>query len=105
MSLSQREFQFPVALQAKPQEYSFRFFIHVGGDSTLVHSVDRVVCGDFIALYGQSNMVAQADYDAVLASVDDRLLRNFTFNQDIYQLNQLTWFPSKQPYGHTGGLV
>lgn len=104
VSLSQREFQFPVTLQAKPQEYSFRFFIHVGGDSTLVHSVDRVVCGDFIALYGQSNMVAQADYDAVLASVDDRLLRNFTFNQDIYQLNQLTWFPSKQPYGHTGGI-
>lgn len=97
-------FQVSTTLEAKSQEYSFLFYLHRGNDSTLAHQVDRVVCGDFIVLYGQSNMVAQADYETVLASVDDRLLRNFTFNQDQIQLNQLTWFPSKQPYGHTGGV-
>lgn len=96
--------QFPVTLEAKPQEYSFRFYTHQGRDSTLVHQVDRVVCGDFIVLHGQSNMLARDDYDNILATTDDRLLRNFTFHQDIFQVNQLRWYPSKQPYGHTGGV-
>lgn len=104
VSASNTWMQWTTMLEAKPQEYSFLFFVHRGNDSTLAHRVDRVVCGDFVVLFGQSNMVAQADYENVLASVDDRLLRNFTFNQDIIQIDQLTWFPSKQPYGHTGGV-
>lgn len=98
-------FQFQVEIQAQPSEYSFKVYLHNPiGDSTEVCSRERIVCGDIYVLYGQSNIVALGNIEELNMGFDDRLLRNFDYENDDHQLSSLKWFPALQPYGHVGGV-
>lgn len=86
-------------IRAEKAQYAIRVYAYTGRDSTLVAERTRIVCGDFIQLYGQSNAVAfSPDYP-----FDDTYLRNFAFvsGTDPTQ-GQVTWYPAKQPYGGSG---
>jgi uncharacterized repeat protein (TIGR01451 family) len=86
-------------IRAEKAQYAIRVYTHTGRDSLLVAERTRLVCGDFIQLYGQSNAVAfSPDY-----ALDDTYLRNFTFvaGTDPTQ-GQVAWYPAKQPYGGSG---
>ncbi len=103
--LSPFPFQFQVEILAQPCEYNFRIYLHnPSGDSIEVCRRERIVCGDIYVLYGQSNIVALADIDELHRGLDDRLLRNFDFENNDHQLSSLKWFTALQPYGHVGGI-
>lgn len=97
-------FSFAPILKADPVEYTFRIYGYKSArDSTLVVERTRVVCGDVLILYGQSNALALNDLDNY--DVDDRLLRNFTYPFQSTDIpNSLAWSPAKQPYASVGGL-
>ena len=96
---SPRSFSTSFRIKAEKAQYTIRVYTHTGRDSALVAERTRIVCGDFIQIYGQSNAVAfSPDYP-----FDDTYLRNFAFTigTDPTQ-GQVTWYPAKQPYGGSG---
>jgi len=98
-------FQFQVDIYAQPCEYNFRVYVHNSrGDSIEVCKRERIVCGDIYVLYGQSNIVALGDVEQLYMDFDDRLLRNFDFDNGGDQISSLKWFPALQPYGSVGGI-
>jgi hypothetical protein len=98
-------FQFQVEIYAQPHEYHFRVYLHTpAGDSIEVCRRERIVCGDVYVLYGQSNIVALGGIEEAYIGFDDRLFRNFDYENDDHQVSSLKWFPALQPYGHVGGI-
>ncbi len=97
-------FSFTPTLRAESVEYDFSLYAHTSAtDSVLVSKRERIVCGDLLILYGQSNVIALNDIDGYV--VDDRLLRNFTYPYQSTDIpNQLSWSVAKQPYGTVGGI-
>ena len=86
-------------ISAEKAQYALRVYAHTGRDSLLVAERTRLVCGDFIQVYGQSNAIAfSPDYP-----FDDTYLRNFAFvpGTDPSQ-GTVGWYPAKQPYGGSG---
>ncbi|GAB3687966.1 hypothetical protein GCM10027592_02230 [Spirosoma flavus] len=87
------------SIQAEKAQYKIRVFSLVGSDSVLVTERSRIVCGDFIQIYGQSNAIAfNPDY-----STDDTYFRNvdFTIGTSVSE-GKVSWYPSKEPYGAVG---
>ncbi|RYU96317.1 sialate O-acetylesterase [Emticicia agri] len=98
-------FQFQVEIYAQPHEYNFRVYVHnPAGDSIEVCRRDRILCGDFYVLYGQSNIIASSGIEELYLNFDDRLFRNFDYDNNDHQLSSLKWFSGGQPYGHVGGI-
>lgn len=98
-------FQFQVEIKALPCEYSFRVYLHnSAGDSMEVCRRERILCGDFYVLYGQSNIVALGGIEEMYMGFDDRLFRNFDYDNNDTQISSLRWFSGGQPYGHVGGI-
>ncbi|MFD2570655.1 sialate O-acetylesterase [Spirosoma soli] len=92
-------FSTAVQIRAEKAQYLFRVYAHTGRDSTLLVERKRVVGGDFIQIYGQSNAAAFNP----LYVVDDTYLRNFAFVDGPPPTDGLVrWFPSSQPYGGVG---
>ena len=92
-------FSSSVRIRAEKAQYAIRVYTHTGRDSTLVAERTRLVCGDFIQLYGQSNAAALSPNYAF----DDTYLRNFAFSvtSDPGE-GKVVWYPAKQPYGGSG---
>lgn len=92
-------FSSSVRIRAEKAQYAIRIYAHTGSDSTLVAERSRLVCGDFIQIYGQSNGVAfSPNYP-----FDDTYLRNFAFTAGSAPTEgQVSWYPAKQPYGGSG---
>ncbi|GAB2532738.1 hypothetical protein GCM10027085_24560 [Spirosoma aerophilum] len=92
-------FTIGVQLQAGKYQYSVLVYAHKGADSVLIAERTRIVCGDYIQIYGQSNAIGFfPDYP-----IDDTYLRNFDFLEGSSPTSgQVTWFPSKKPYTSVG---
>ena len=92
-------FRINIRIKAEKAQYAFRVYAYTGRDSVLVAERSRIVCGDFIQIYGQSNAVAfSPDY-----KFDDTYLRNFAFTAGSSPTQGLvSWYPAKQPYGGSG---
>jgi hypothetical protein len=92
-------FSTTLRIRAEKAQYAIRVYTHTGRDSTLVAERTRIVCGDFIQIYGQSNAAAVSPS----YPLDDTYIRNFTFaiNTDPSE-GKTVWYPSKQPYGGSG---
>lgn len=97
-------FSFNPGIRAEAVEYDFSLYTHTSPtDSILVRHSARIVCGDLLVLYGQSNVLALNDIDGYV--VDDRLLRNFTYPFQSTDIpDQVSWSTAKQPYGTVGGI-
>lgn len=95
----QGSFSSSVRIRAEKAQYAIRVYAHTGRDSTLVAERTRLVCGDFIQIYGQSNAVAAfPNY-----SLDDTYLRNFAFKDSTAPAEgKVFWYPAKQPPGGAG---
>ena len=78
-------------IRAEKAQYAFRVYAHTGRDSVLIAERNRIVCGDFIQIYGQSNAAAfSPNY-----SIDDTYLRNFAFVNKTDPLEgKVTWYPA-----------
>ena len=92
-------FSSSVRIRAEKAQYTIRVYTHTGRDSTLIAERTRLVCGDFIQLYGQSNAAALSPNYAF----DDTYLRNFatSVTSDPSE-GKVVWYPAKQPYGGSG---
>ncbi|GAB3518978.1 hypothetical protein GCM10027442_40020 [Emticicia fontis] len=98
-------FQFQVEIYAQPHEYNFSIYLHnPTGDSVEICRRERIVCGDFYVLYGQSNMIAAGGIEELYRDFDDRLFRNFDYEGTNYQPSELKWFSGGQPFAHVGGI-
>jgi uncharacterized repeat protein (TIGR01451 family) len=88
-----------VQIQAGKFQYTVRVYAHKGADSVLIAERTRIVCGDYIQIYGQSNAIGfYPDYP-----LDDTYLRNFDFVEGTSPTSgQVTWYPSKKPYAAVG---
>lgn len=97
-------FSFTPTLRVEAIEYDFYLYAHTSAtDSVLVGKRERIVCGDLLILYGQSNVIALHDIDGY--GVDDRLLRNYMYPFQSTDIpNQLSWSVARQPYGTVGGI-
>jgi uncharacterized repeat protein (TIGR01451 family) len=86
-------------IRAEKAQYAIRVYTHMGRDSLLAVERTRLVCGDFIQIYGQSNAASVSPS----YPFDDTYIRNFTFaiNTDPSE-GKTVWYPAKQPYGGSG---
>jgi hypothetical protein len=79
-------------IEAKPSEYSFTLQV---GQQTIERK--NIVCGDFLVLYGQSNIKALSGIDDF--QVDTRLLRNYDTK---HPSEPNVWSTAELPYASTG---
>lgn len=93
-------FTFRAEIVAQPVEYAFRVVLEDSRQNKeTVLERTGVVCGDFLVLYGQSNLKAGAGVDQVEKETDTRLLRNYDFRTGT---TSLQWLPAHQPHGSVG---
>lgn len=90
--LAQDTLDFTRTIEAKASEYSF--ILQVG-----TQTIERkhIVCGDFLVLYGQSNIKALSGIDYF--QVDTRLLRNYDTK---HPTEPNRWSTADLPYGSVG---
>ncbi|MCD8539229.1 MAG: hypothetical protein LRY55_05300 [Leadbetterella sp.] len=71
-------FTFETEITARPVEYAFKVIL-LDKDQKKETVLERegIVCGDFIILYGQSNVKALVGIDDTAQQTDTRLLRNY----------------------------
>lgn len=98
-------FEFDILLNAELSEYSFKLYYSKNKILTLLKQANKILCGDVIVLYGQSNMVAGSGVDEFNATKSDKFMRNFAIvygtNNQIISEN---WFPAKSPYWEVGTI-
>lgn len=88
---------FSTSIDAGLHDYNFQLY----KDDSLLKSAEKVLCGEAILIYGQSNGLAIAGVDEYERSYDDRWTRNFTLT-DIYAKGG--WYPAKDPFAEVGVL-
>lgn len=99
---SNTTFRLAFTIKAEPAEYSFRFFLYKGADSTLVLERKRIVCGDAYIIHGQSNALALPDLDQVYPfTFNDKYIRTVAIPLNG-PVGDIAWFPAKQPFGSVG---
>ncbi|MCP9769581.1 fibronectin type III domain-containing protein [Lacihabitans sp. LS3-19] len=98
-------FDFNIFINAELSEYSFKLYYSKGNNLTLLKQANKILCGDVIVLYGQSNMVAGNGVDEFNATKSDKFMRNFDIvygsNNQIIAEN---WYPAKSPYWGVGTI-
>jgi hypothetical protein len=94
-------FNFEVSLEAKMKNYKFELLTKSVGSSlkVLFKTADKVLVGEGILLYGQSNMVAYNGVEEFNALYSDEFFRNFSYN--IYTLSY-AWNYGKAPVYDVG---
>ncbi len=97
-------FRFDSRIRAERAQYRLMVYVYRSAtDSTLAVDRQRLVCGDVLVVYGQSNAFGLSNLDAFNATFDDTYLRTCTFpygSKDIP--HQIGWYPAKLPYGSVG---
>lgn len=95
-------FTFRAEIAAKPAEYSFKVML-LDKDQKKETVLERegVVCGDFIILYGQSNIKALVGITEMEKQTDTRLLRNYDTPNNA-DPNAMQWYQAHQPYASVG---
>ncbi len=96
--ISAGSFNFMTSLNSELSEYEFA----LDQNGVNVQRAEKVLCGDAIILYGQSNMVARAGVDEFNDLYSDKFTRNFQATPDAPQNFQ--WFTGKYPYTATGTI-
>lgn len=97
--------EFTTTFVAQKKEYSCEIYAHTpSGDSVSIRYVEHLLCGDMYVLYGQSNMIGLADYDALTRQIDDTYLRTFDYIGANYADSELRWTRAKEPYARVGGI-
>lgn len=95
-------FSFEADIAAKPAEYDFKvFLIDKDQKKEMVLEREGIVCGDFIILYGQSNIKALVGIDDMDKQTDTRLLRNYD-TPDPGKPEAMKWYRAHQPYASVG---
>lgn len=97
-------FSFQADISAQPAEYDFKVFL-VDKDQKKEMVLDRegIICGDFIILYGQSNIKALVGIDDIEKQTDTRLLRNYD-TPDPGKPEAMKWYRAHEPYASVGGI-
>lgn len=95
-------FNFQAEITAKPAEYDFKVVL-LDKDQKKETVLERegIVCGDFIILYGQSNIKALVGIDDLVKQTDTRLLRNYD-TPDSQNPDAMKWYRADQPYASVG---
>ena len=88
-------------INAELTEYSFKIFKVSGGNFTLIKEATKVLCGEAILLYGQSNMVAISGIDEFNSNFSDKFMRNYDFSGSS---DSTTWYTAKFPYAGVGTI-
>jgi Carbohydrate esterase, sialic acid-specific acetylesterase len=98
-------FNFDITIKAELSEYSFKLYMQDNTSQILVKQANRVVCGDAILLYGQSNMVVLLGVDEFNANNSDQYMRNFAFpDVNNNTPENLSWYPAKLPHAEVGTI-
>ena len=99
-STDSARFTFDAEITARPSEYTFKVLL-TGHTTKNVLERSGVVCGDFIVLYGQSNMKALVGVSEVEKATDTRLLRNYDIpNQNVPEV--MRWYRAHEPHASVG---
>ncbi len=97
-------FTFQVEITAKAAEYAFKVMLQDSDQKKEpVLERDGVVCGDFIILYGQSNIKALVGIDEMEEQTDTRLLRNYDTPNSAHP-EVMQWYRAHQPHASVGVL-
>ncbi len=102
ISKSNINFNIPIKLYAELSEYRINFLAKINSNWNVLKTADKLLCGDAILLYGQSNMSASSGVDYFNTNYSDKFLRNYSYS--LFQPDQLLWFPGKQPYAQVGSI-
>lgn len=95
-------FTFQTEISAKPAEYDFKVLL-LDKDQKKETVLERegIVCGDFLILYGQSNIKALVGIDQMAEQTNTRLLRNYD-TPDPRNPGAMKWYHAHQPYASVG---
>lgn len=99
---SKNNFTIPIKLFAELSEYKLIFLAKINSNWNVLKTADKLLCGDAILLYGQSNMSASSGVDYFNINYSDKFLRNYSYS--LFQPDLLLWFPGKQPYAQVGSI-
>jgi len=99
---SKENFDFKIKLYAELVEYKLIFLSKNNNNWIELKNANKVLCGDVILLYGQSNMNAHSGVDFFNANFSDKFLRNYSYS--LSEPDLLMWFPGKQPYAQIGSI-
>lgn len=99
---SKNNFTIPIKLYAELSEYKLVFLAKIHSNWNVLKTANKLLCGDAILLYGQSNMSASSGVDYFNINYSDKFLRNYSYS--LFQPTQLLWFPGKQPYAQVGSI-
>jgi len=95
-------FDFRQEITAQPAEYDFKVILQDKNEKKeTVLTREGIVCGDFIILYGQSNIKALVGIDDMEKQTDTRLLRNYD-TPDPGKPEAMKWYRAHQPYASVG---
>ncbi len=95
-------FTFQAEISAKPAEYDFKvILLDKDEKKETVLQREGIVCGDFLILYGQSNIKALVGIDDMVKQTDTRLLRNYD-TPDPGNPGAMKWYRAHQPYASVG---
>lgn len=96
-------FEFLIPIKAELSEYTFKLNKVTGSGKTLLRSAEKVLCGEAILLYGQSNMSAISGVNEFNADYSDKFMRNFNTTHGLDTTNYV-WQTAKHPYASIGSI-
>lgn len=95
-------FQFKVPIKASLIEFTFKLFSksQKSQAQTLIIEADKILCGDAIALYGQSNMAAINGYEEFGSDPINKFISTYFVNG----FNEMVWGKANLPYAGVGTI-
>jgi hypothetical protein len=95
-------FAFETEIKAELAEYGFSVYLFNGKDSVFVKQENRIVCGDVIIVYGQSNALADDVTELERYSGDNK------FGRTVYEFldsGDYQWLPTEKYNYWSAGLL
>lgn len=97
-------FSFELPLRAELAEYTIRLSKVKTSGTTQVRNAEKVLCGDVLLFYGQSNMAAIPGTDDFNATYSDQYMRTFD-RLSSGDTTNFVWRHAKTPYASTGTIA